>query len=273
MLIANFHTLAPINFISIYVPPSATIEFTLDIEKLVSYNAATFIAGDYNAKHRHWNCNKANKLGNQLFSFAQHTKMNILAPETPTRFDPRGSTIIDIAITRHLNYASTVNSENELSSDHLPVRYWLDTNTATYTNKIFGPNFKKYQETIIQNSTTQFDPQNGADIEMEIWRFTAEHLEAFSDTGKWVSKRKEECSAVIKQQTKMRNKLKKIAQITQDPRDKNLFNRAQNHFRKLHAEASEKRQREVIENLNPTDGSVWQHAKKSLKHTSKCPLS
>ncbi|GBM54977.1 putative RNA-directed DNA polymerase from transposon X-element [Araneus ventricosus] len=249
MVIVNFHALTPINLISIYVPPSATIEFTLDIEKLVSYNAATFIAGNYNAKHRHWNCNKANKLGNQLYSFAQNTKINILAPKTPTRFDPRGSTIIDIAITRHLHYASTVNSENELSSDHLPVR-----------------------ETIIQNSTTQFDPQSGADIEMEIQRFTAEYIQAFSDTGKWVSKRTEECSAVIKQQTKIRNKLKKkIAQITQDPRDKNLFNRAQNHLRKLHSEASEKRQREVIENLNPTDGSVWQQAKKISKTYFKMP--
>ncbi|GBN25523.1 hypothetical protein AVEN_199936-1 [Araneus ventricosus] len=122
MVVANFHTLAPINFISIYVPPSATVEFTLDIEKLVSYNAATFIAGDFNPKHRHWNCIKANKLGNQLYSFAQNTKMNILAPETPIRFDPRGSTTIGIAITRHLNYASTVSSENELSSVFLTAQ-------------------------------------------------------------------------------------------------------------------------------------------------------
>ncbi|GBM81260.1 hypothetical protein AVEN_236460-1 [Araneus ventricosus] len=94
--------------------------------------------------------------------------MNIIDPETPKRFDPRGSTIIDLAVAININYASTANSENELFSDHLSVRYWLDTNTITYTHKIFVPNFKKHQETIIQNPTAQFNPQNGADIEKEV---------------------------------------------------------------------------------------------------------
>ncbi|GBM31660.1 hypothetical protein AVEN_101280-1 [Araneus ventricosus] len=199
--------------------------------------------------------------------------MNIIAPEIPTRFDPRGSTIIDLAVTRHFNYASTANSENELSSDHLPVRYWLDTNTITYTHKIFVPNFKKYQEAIIQNPTTQFNPQSGADIEEEVKRFTTEHLQAFNTTGKWVNKRKEECSAEIKQQTKIRNKLKKIAQLSQDPRDKNLYNRAQNYLRKLHAEASQKRLSDIFENLNPTDGTSGSMPKRYLKLISECPLS
>ncbi|GBM74115.1 hypothetical protein AVEN_144110-1 [Araneus ventricosus] len=168
--------------------------------------------------------------------------MNTIAPETPTRFHPRGSTIIDLAVARNINYVSTANSENELSSDHLPVRYWLDTNTITYTHKIFVPNFKKYQDTIIQNPTTEFNPQNCADIEKEVMRFTIEHLKNYNTTGKWVNHRKEECSAEIKRQTKIRNKLKKIAQISQDPRDKNLYNRAQNYLRKLHAEANQKRQ-------------------------------
>ncbi|GBN27840.1 putative RNA-directed DNA polymerase from transposon BS [Araneus ventricosus] len=236
--------------------------FTNDLEKLISYNSFTFIAGDFNAKNRQWNCSTTCRLGKHLLNFVKITKQILLTPESPTRNSTTGASIIDFAITRNINYLSTVRTENELSSDHFPVRFWLDTGTDPHYSQTFITNWKKYQQHIITNNTVDFVPLNCEDIEKEIGRFTNEHLEAVKASGTWVKNSSEEFSLEIKSQTKLRNNLQKIFQKSRDPRDKNLLNRAHSYLRKLHYEANQRRETNRITSLNPTDGSIWRQVKR-----------
>ncbi|GBO38605.1 hypothetical protein AVEN_168423-1 [Araneus ventricosus] len=87
----------------------------------------------------------------------------------------------------------------------------------------------------------------------------------------WVEKQNEEHSNEIRMQTQIRNRLKNIAQRSRDPRDKNLYNRAQSYLRKLHYEANQNKQTEIIEGLNPNDGSIWKYVKKYTKSHFKMP--
>ncbi|GBN28315.1 putative RNA-directed DNA polymerase from transposon X-element [Araneus ventricosus] len=262
MVVATFHSLPPINFISVYNPPLNTSMFTNDLEKLISYNSSTFIAGDFNAKNRQWNCSTTCRLGKHLLNFVKITKQIHLTPESPTRISTTGASIIDFAITRNINYLSTVRTENEPSSYHLPVRFWLDTGTDPHYSQTFITNWKKYQQHIITNNTVDFVPLNCEDIEKEIGRFTNEHLEAVKASGTWVKNSSEEFSLEIKSQTKLRNNLQKIFQKSRDPRDKNLLNRAHSYLRKLHYEANQRRETNRITSLNPTDGSIWRQVKR-----------
>ncbi|GBM61865.1 putative RNA-directed DNA polymerase from transposon X-element [Araneus ventricosus] len=239
--------------------------FTNDLEKLISYNSSTFIAVDFNAKNRQWNCSSTCRLGKHLLNFVKITKQILLTPETPTRISTTGASILDFAITRNVNYLSTVRTENELSSDHLPVRFWLDTDTDPHHSQTFITNWKKYQQHIIVNSTIDFWLLNFEDIEKEIARFTNQHLEAVKASGTWVKNSNEEFSLEIKSQTKIRNKLQK----SRDPRDKNLLNRAHSYLRKLHHEANQRRETNKITSLNPSDGSIWQQVKNYTKTYSK----
>ncbi|GBO35418.1 putative RNA-directed DNA polymerase from transposon X-element [Araneus ventricosus] len=238
MVVATFHSLPPINFISVYNPPLNTTMFTNDLEKLISYNSSTFIAGDFNAKNRQWNCSSTCRLGKHLLNFVKITKQILLTPETPTRISTTGASILDFAITRNVNYLSTVRAENELSSDHLPVRFWLDAATDPHHLQTFITNWKKYQQHIIANSTIDFCPLKFEDIEKEIARFTNEHLEAVKAS---------------------------------DPRDKILLNRAHSYLRKPHYEANQRRETNKITLFNPSDGSIWRQVKNYTKTYSKIP--
>ncbi|GBO13212.1 hypothetical protein AVEN_54299-1, partial [Araneus ventricosus] len=261
IVVATFHSLPPINLISVYNPPLNATMFTNDLEKLISYNSSTFIAGDFNAKNRQWNCSSTCRLGKHLLNFVKITKQIFLTPETTTRISTTGASILDFAITRNVNYLSTVRTENELYGDHLPVRFWLDTDTDLHHSQTFITNWKKYQQHIIANSTIDFWLLNFEDIEKEIARFTNEHLEAVKASGTWVKNSKEEFSLEIKSQTKIRNKLQKIFKKSRDPRDKNLLNRAHSYLRKLHYEANQRRETNKITSLNPSDGSIWRQVK------------
>ncbi|GBO43054.1 hypothetical protein AVEN_53714-1 [Araneus ventricosus] len=271
MVVATFPPLPPINFISIYNPPRNSASFILDLESLIAFNKITFIAGDFNAKSRSWNCRRGCRLGKQLLNFARLTGQKIIAPDTPTRFDRRGASIIDLAVARNLIVDCKATAVDELSSDHLPVKFWLNTTTDPNRNKIFKPHWKNFQHKIVSYPTNNFSPHNTTDIEDEIKRFTSELQTAYEVSGKWIEKQSDNFSLEIRTQTQIRNRLKKIAQRSCDPRDKNLYNRAQSYLRKLHYEANQSRHTETIEGLNPTDGSIWKYVKRYTKSYFKMP--
>ncbi|GBN25618.1 hypothetical protein AVEN_243080-1, partial [Araneus ventricosus] len=239
MVVATIPPLPPINFISIYNPPKNSASFTLDLESLIAFNKITFIAGDFNAKSRSWNCRRGCRLGKQLLNFTRLTGQKNIAPDTPTRFDRRGASIIDLAVARNLIVDCKATAVDELSSDHLPVRFWLNTTTDPNRNKFFKPHWKNFQHKIVSYPTNNFNPHNTTDIEDEIKRFTSELQTAYEVSGKWIEKQSENFSLEIRNQTQIRNRLKKIAQRSCDPRDKNLYNRAQSYLRKLHYEANQ----------------------------------
>ncbi|GBM85751.1 RNA-directed DNA polymerase from mobile element jockey [Araneus ventricosus] len=123
MVIANFPNMPPINFVSVYNPPSMTyVHFTLDFGAIYAYNAATFIAGDMKARHKKWNCLRTCHFGRQLSSFADKTKAKIIALMEPTHHHYRTNSIIDMALVRNVPYAISALTLNELSSDHIPVK-------------------------------------------------------------------------------------------------------------------------------------------------------
>ncbi|GBL81200.1 hypothetical protein AVEN_143541-1 [Araneus ventricosus] len=55
--------------------------------------------------------------------------------------------------------------------------------------------------------------------------------------------------------------LKTSIEEVSSPCDKNLYNRAHSHLRKLHQQANEKRKAEKIASLSPEDSSVWKQAR------------
>ncbi|GBN02677.1 hypothetical protein AVEN_174330-1 [Araneus ventricosus] len=130
-----------------------------------------------------------------------------------------------------------------------------------YATKVFTPHGKNFQNEIVRNNYMPFDSRNGEDIETEIQKFTTDHKTALDNTGKWNYKTGENFSDEIRDQTQIRNRLNKVSQLTKDPRDENLYNRAHSHLRKLHQHANDRRKAEKIASLNPDDGSVWKQAR------------
>ena len=92
-----------------------------DLNKMSRRNASFLSVGDFNAKHRSWNCDRANLSGSILFDNAFENQCFVLHPNEPTHFpvDPNKSpSTIDLILTNgHLQLTDPYTTVC-LGSDH-----------------------------------------------------------------------------------------------------------------------------------------------------------
>ncbi|GBN23511.1 hypothetical protein AVEN_152555-1 [Araneus ventricosus] len=130
----------------------------------------------------------------------------IIAPDTPTHYHYRGSSVLDLALARNTPYAINAYTLTELSSDHLPVKFLIDTGTPADTRKKFIPNWKKFKNQLLRQAEP---PSCTEEINAEVERLTADIIAAYRDSGTWKDLTKSEITEEIKLQTRERNKCKK----------------------------------------------------------------
>ncbi|GFU87662.1 RNA-directed DNA polymerase from mobile element jockey [Trichonephila clavipes] len=112
----------PISITSVYIPPSSDENmFTTDKKNFLQTASNCVLFGDFNATHNAWNCNINTNRGRHLFNFANMLHLNIGFLPTPTRFGHNSVSTIGIALIINFYYPLTINSINDLSSDHNPV--------------------------------------------------------------------------------------------------------------------------------------------------------
>ena len=117
-----------IKIISTYLPGGTSNQqinqhFANDISKLTRWNNSFFVFGDFNAKHRLWNCSRANRAGTILYDELCNRNFIISNPPTPTHIPSDVTKVpstIDIFITNGLHDHETPYCE-PLSSDHNAV--------------------------------------------------------------------------------------------------------------------------------------------------------
>lgn len=117
-----------VTLICTYNPPG-DIDIN-DIENLIGTNNNIILAGDLNAKHTDWGCRTSNRAGNKLrgFFYDSNRSFQILAPDKPTHYPNNihfRPDILDIALMKNINIPCDITVENNLQSDHLPVRLTL----------------------------------------------------------------------------------------------------------------------------------------------------
>ena len=60
--------------------------FKADVNLLSAIPNSYFLCGDFNARHRLWNCQAANRMGKTLFETLQRGNFSIHHPQNPTYF-------------------------------------------------------------------------------------------------------------------------------------------------------------------------------------------
>lgn len=125
----------PIQFYATYFPgsklnPTKLANFKKDLIYLTSSRKPYFLCGDLNSKHRYWNCTKANKAGQILYSEMSVRNFSVYFPPTPTYFPPQTNrslpSTIDIVLSNGLKEVEDIHSVNALSSDHQPVLFSIE---------------------------------------------------------------------------------------------------------------------------------------------------
>lgn len=102
---------------AIYVPPASSPPTHL----FTKYKDDFFVIfGDFNAKHRQWNCPKNNTSGNELYRWLEESGMEVIAPMEAT--SRRSDAIIDFGIT-HDSSKWKIEVLEEGTSDHRPILF------------------------------------------------------------------------------------------------------------------------------------------------------
>lgn len=130
-----------------------------DLNEISRRNTSFFAVGDFNSKHRSWNCNRANVAGTALFNNVNDNQCFILHPHEPTHFpaDPnKQPSTIDLILTNgHLPISDPTTVC--LGSDHSGVLFEVLLNDTIPLNTIdLKPCFKNadwdlYQKTLARH--------------------------------------------------------------------------------------------------------------------------
>lgn len=131
----------PIHIYAVYFPgsklnPTKLANFRKDLISLSSIRKPYFLCGDLNSKHRLWNCTKANKAGQILFSELSTRNFSVNFPPTPTYFPPQSNrslpSTIDIVLSNGYHDVLDIHSVNALSSDHQPVQFKIEPRSSVH---------------------------------------------------------------------------------------------------------------------------------------------
>lgn len=139
---------ARICIIAAYFPGSSNTRtlnhFKRDVRRLVRFDDPFFVIGDLNARHRSWNCSKMNKAGRLLFSECENRNVYVHHPEKFTRV-PQGRgrpSTLDLVLSNNRIGMTVPEVFDELSSDHLPVVFTIDTNSSFHFEVLQYRNYR-----------------------------------------------------------------------------------------------------------------------------------
>lgn len=213
-----------IQIFSVYVPGTENTRllenyFINDLRKITSRRHCYFACGDFNARHRSWNCFRANKAGNLLHQESQLRDFVVLHPDTPTYYpeDPsRLPSTIDLALSNGSYQYSDLLGEY-IGSDHHGVTFdiFIDKPTLQGNNQKVrayrDANWHLFQTYVnrklipYQVSPTEIDSEMKIDELIE--KFTNTLLEAEELAIPLVNPNKYEIqlTPVIKQKIALRN--------------------------------------------------------------------
>uniref|UniRef100_A0A182P7G8 Endo/exonuclease/phosphatase domain-containing protein n=1 Tax=Anopheles epiroticus TaxID=199890 RepID=A0A182P7G8_9DIPT len=98
--------------------------FHRDIQKLSKLKTKSLICGDFNARHRLWNCIKSNRMGKVLFEEIQRGIFSLHSPNEPTYIPSchrRSPSTLDLILGVGQIDISSPTVLKIFSSDHFPI--------------------------------------------------------------------------------------------------------------------------------------------------------
>lgn len=136
---------------SVYLPGGSTNDqirqnLKHDIHMMTNRQCSYFINGDFNSRHRFWNCARANVAGNILYNEHAIRNFFILHPSSHTRFPSNAGRLpstIDLTLTNGLHETTGLETHSN-DSDHTIITYDVILDAQAMQNSpFFMPLFRK----------------------------------------------------------------------------------------------------------------------------------
>ena len=273
--------------ISVYLPggtPRKDIDehFKDDINKLTSIGGNYYICGDFNAKHREWNCNVANKAGTILQDMSG--EFMIYHPDSPTYYpeDPnkRASTI-DLMLSNSSLDTSELTSTEPIS-DHCAVYFQIRASNVnrhkhtSYRYDYKSANWKRYRSHIthnIEDSVLENPYSTTEEIESHIEVLSKLMLEARNKSveQKKINYKSTVLTPEIIELIKEKRTLRRMWQRTRDHDIKEEVNKLQSDIKRKIRELKNENWNKRLSEIKPSNQSIWKIAKHCKKGRGAMP--
>jgi hypothetical protein len=261
---------------SIYCSPvTSRSVFASFFSKVLSIPGAAIISGDFNCKHTRWNCTTNCLKGSDLTKICDSKLYQIHSPDSPTLIPSRGNpTIVDFVLSKAILGLTGPITDNELSSDHLPIRFSFPFQKSVAENtKIFDykyANWKKFRE-IIERTTVELQQNCSLDnkgnidkcIELVNEKITSAIEQSIPKKNPYIFRY--EFSPEIHLLIRYRNYYIRKFKETLDPAFRSLKNQLNRMIKGETSLLNQKKFDEKIASLNTSDNSLFRLSK-SLKN-------
>ncbi|GBO21007.1 hypothetical protein AVEN_48303-1 [Araneus ventricosus] len=237
--------------------------FTFDLETLIQLNSNHIICGDFNAHHTSWNCNNNNPRGTSLRSFSDYVELEILFPNSPTRYGSNSSSTIDLTVIKSFLFPYEIHSLAELSSDHNPILlcFYFKYSLPVSQGKIIT-NWKKFQNTLTNNFYVNIlninTPGKIDDLATEIEN-QINHAKIMCSSP--TKPKQIMFNAELIKLNKDRNLARKMFQNSRNPALKRILNKLNKRLIKLSEKIENESLNNKLVNINTYDGKLWNFVK------------
>ena len=267
---------------AIYCPPRHAIKKQQYEHFFDSLGSRFLVGGDFNAKHSLWGSRTFNPKGRELHKCIQTRKLKHVSTGQPTYWpsDPnKYPDVIDFCICKGIK-PSLIAAQSclELSSDHSPLIVSIRTTPTQYAPRLHNkqtnwPLFRTLVENLLP---LQIPLKTNTDIEdaVEIfnsciqkasWNATPLQARKLSNPIK---------DPIIRDQIKIKRRLRKTWQQTRLPSDKTRLNKATKELRLALAQQQDAKTENHLRSLTnskATNYSLWKSTKATLQPTQRLP--
>lgn len=259
--------------------------FANDIRHLTSGSSSYFVCGDLNARHRYWNCLRANQAGNILYQEYSNNNFQINFPLTHTRvpFDTSSNpSTIDLVLTNGLHSMSQPKCY-PMSSDHNAVVFKIDTHSQTVRNSerlsfdYKNASWDVYKGIIHYHISTRSlnleDIHSIEQIEDHVDKFVKliTHARDRAVPLAFHNRYKLSIHDELKAAIKIKNSLRKSWQRNRNPILKLIINRMEKDIKREINKIRNDNWQIKLSNIEPSNQSVWSTARMLKSHKRLIP--
>lgn len=242
-----------------------------DIRKLTNNSTSYFVCGDFNSRHRHWNCFRANQAGNILYNEYCNSNFLIKHPPTFTRI-PNNSrsnpSTIDLVLTNGLHPMSEPVC-SPTSSDHNAISFKIkiDGNVERVPERASldyqNADWNVYRGIIhyhLPNNTSNFENiTTTEEIEANIDKFIKliEHARDRAVPLAFHNYYKLCIPDELKQSIEIKNSFRRLWQTTRDRLIKCVVNLMEKDIKKSITIIRNENWQYKLSDIKPSNQSVW----------------
>lgn len=260
---------------SIYFPPRHNVKCPEYQTFFDSLGQKFIVGGDFNAKHPWWGSRLINPKGRELYKCLLNKNYKVLSTGTPTYWpsDPQKiPDLLDFAIYAGIpDNRLDIKDMTDLSSDHSPllINYTTSINVRSNNCNIINSktNFTLFQNCLDQNINLNIRIKTGDELDAAVEHLTTViHEAAIISTPSHENPKNSniQISTEIRQFINEKRRLRRNWQLSRNPDDKRLFNKACRELKLLLYEYKNKATAEFIEKINSSkydEHLLWKSTK------------